>query len=140
MLDFTTGPVLRQSLVETETYNQDPGSPLSYVITRAHLRRMKEGRLDSGMRLLVFSSAAGIGLCLAVNHHCSEDVRYLENKYEKSTYSSECRVNIACNQTSRNREPARGRQKSSNNSGDNEDNNEKQLPLIKTLTLCQTQC
>lgn len=30
------------TLVEIETYNQNPGSPLSCVITRAHLRRMKE--------------------------------------------------------------------------------------------------
>ena len=40
---------------------------------------------------------------------------------------------------SKNCEPAVGRQKSRNNNKDNDDNNEKQLPLIKTLTLCQTQ-
>lgn len=40
---------------------------------------------------------------------------------------------------SKNCEPAVGRQKSSNNNKDSDDNNEKQLQLIKTLTLCQTQ-
>lgn len=40
---------------------------------------------------------------------------------------------------SKNPKPALGRQKSSNNHKDNEDNNEKLLLFIKTLTLCQTQ-
>ena len=66
-----------RTLVGTETCNQDPGSCLSYRITRASPWRMKEYWIQESVHCGggVFLQFTGISLCLASNHHLSEDVK-----------------------------------------------------------------
>ena len=84
-----------RTLVETETCNQDPGSSLSYRITRAFPWRMKEYWIQESVHCVHFGLQ--VSACVWLLTITSLRMwKHQENKPERFTNSSECFENIMC--------------------------------------------